>query len=100
MPTLVNFSGTLTDATGKPVTGTSGVTFYLYEEQQGGSPLWMETQNVQPDKNGHYTVALGAGKSEGLPLNLFAWGRRAGWECRHKGRRSSRGCCCSACPTH
>ncbi|MGA9964085.1 MAG: hypothetical protein WBQ10_02685 [Terriglobales bacterium] len=74
VPTLVNFSGTLTDATGKPVTGTVGVTFYLYEEQQGGSPLWMETQNVQPDKNGHYTVALGAGKSEGLPLNLFASG--------------------------
>ncbi|HXM60671.1 MAG TPA: hypothetical protein VN950_07415 [Terriglobales bacterium] len=74
VPALVNFSGTLADANGKPLTGTAGVTFYLYKDQQGGSPLWMETQNVQADKTGHYTVALGASKSEGLPTNLFASG--------------------------
>src|SRR5579863_1281993 len=74
VPTLVNFSGTLTDANGKPLTGTVGVTFYLYKDQQGGSPLWVETQNVQLDKSGHYTVALGASNSQGLPTNLFATG--------------------------
>jgi len=74
VPTLVNYSGTLTDASGKPLTGTLGVTFFLYQDQQGGSPLWLETQNVQPDKNGHYTVALGSTKSTGLPSNLFAAG--------------------------
>ncbi len=74
VPTLVNFSGTLTDASGKPLTGTVGVTFYLYKDDQGGSPLWMETQNVQPDKAGHYTVALGSSKNEGLPTSLFASG--------------------------
>jgi hypothetical protein len=74
VPTLVNFSGTLTDANGKPLTGTVGVTFYLYKDDQGGSPLWMETQNVQPDKTGHYTVALGSSKNEGLPTSLFASG--------------------------
>ncbi len=71
VPTLVNFSGTLTDASGKPLTGTVGVTFYLYQEQQGGSPLWLETQNVPADKNGHYTVALGSTRSAGVPANLF-----------------------------
>jgi hypothetical protein len=74
VPTLVNFSGTLVDANGKPLAGTVGVTFYLYKEQQGGSPLLMETQNVVPDKAGHYTVALGASTGQGLPTNLFASG--------------------------
>src|SRR5271166_4296676 len=64
VPTLVNFSGTLTDANNKPVASTAGVTFYLYNAQEGGSPLWMETQNVQPDKNGHYTVTLGSTTSQ------------------------------------
>src|SRR5579864_476428 len=55
VPQLVNYSGVLTNVNGKPVTGIVGVTFLLYKDQQGGSPLWMETQNVQPDKSGHYT---------------------------------------------
>jgi hypothetical protein len=74
VPTLVNFSGTLTQVNGKTIGGTAGVTFYLYKDQQGGAPLWIETQNVQPDKYGHYTVMLGATKSQGLPTDLFASG--------------------------
>src|SRR5579871_700259 len=74
VPTLMNFSGTLIDANSKPLTNTVGVTFYLYKDEQGGSPLWMETQNVTPDKNGHYTVALGSTTSQGLPTSLFASG--------------------------
>jgi hypothetical protein len=46
VPPLVNFSGTLTDVNGKPLTGVVGVTFSLYKDQDGGAPLWMETQNV------------------------------------------------------
>ncbi len=72
VPPLVNFSGVLTDVNGKPLTGMLGVTFYLYKDQQGGSPLWLETQNVQPDKTGHYSVLLGSTSSQGLPANLFA----------------------------
>ncbi len=74
VPTLVKFSGTLNDAGGKPLPGTSGVTFSLYVDQQGGSPLWTETQNVQADKNGHYSVLLGSTTSTGLPASLFASG--------------------------
>jgi hypothetical protein len=59
VPTLVKYSGTLTDLIGKPLSGTVGVTFLLYKDEQGGAPLWMETQKVTPDKSGHYTVALG-----------------------------------------
>ncbi len=74
VPTLVNFSGTLSSADHKPLTGIVGVTFALYQDSGGGAPLWMETQNVQPDKNGHYSVQLGAASSQGLPASVFASG--------------------------
>ena len=53
VPTLVNFSGILTDVSGKPLTGMVGVTFSLYKDAQVGAPLWVETQNVPADKSGH-----------------------------------------------
>ncbi|MGA8540209.1 MAG: hypothetical protein WB566_11970 [Terriglobales bacterium] len=55
----------------KTLTGTVGVTFSLYKDSQGGSPLWLETQNVQTEKNGHYIVMLGSTSSQGLPADLF-----------------------------
>jgi hypothetical protein len=74
VPSLVKFTGTLNDLNGKPLTGTVGVSFFLYKEQAGGAPLWMETQNVQADKAGRYSVHLGDSKSTGLPLDLFSSG--------------------------
>jgi hypothetical protein len=70
-PRLIRFSGTLRDAAGKPLTGAEGVTFALYSEADGGSPLWLETQTVQCDETGHYTALLGSATAEGLPLELF-----------------------------
>ena len=63
VPRLVRFSGTAKDAR---------ITFALYAEQTGGTPLWTETQNVQTGPGGHYTVLLGVTKAEGLPAELFA----------------------------
>ena len=74
VPPLVNFSSVLTDLNGKPLTGITGVTFLLYKEEQGGAPLWLETQNVQADEQGNYTVLLGATKNEGMSLDLFTSG--------------------------
>jgi hypothetical protein len=71
VPRLVNFSGKASDAQGKTMAGIAGVTFAIYADQFGGVPLWMETQNVQADTKGNYSVQLGATKSEGLPLDLF-----------------------------
>ena len=48
VPRLVKFSGTLHDGVGKPLTGITGITFALYADESGGSPLWLETQNVDP----------------------------------------------------
>jgi len=71
LPRLVKFSGTLKDINGNPLTTITGVTFALYSQQNGGAPLWLETQNVQPDKSGHYTVMLGSTKPDGLETELF-----------------------------
>jgi hypothetical protein len=74
VPRLVNFSGKATDAEGKPVTGIAGITFAIYKDQSGGAPLWLESQNVNADPKGNYTVQLGATSAEGLPLDLFTSG--------------------------
>src|SRR5579871_2256998 len=71
IPHMIRFTGVLKDTEGKAAQGTVGVTFAFYKDQQGGAPLWMETQNVMPDASGHYSVLLGATKSEGLPAELF-----------------------------
>src|SRR3984885_9261187 len=71
LPRLVRFGSSVTDLNGKPMTGVVGITFALYSEQAGGTPLWLETQNVTADANGHYTVLLGSTKPEGLPAELF-----------------------------
>jgi len=64
VPGVMNFSGILTDLNGKPLLGIQGVTFLLYSAPEGGTPLWMETQNITPGKNGQYTMTLGATKSD------------------------------------
>src|SRR5579871_3591474 len=74
VPPMVSFNGILTDVNAKPLTGVVGVMFSLYKDAQGGVPLWMETQNVQADKTGHYAVMLGSASRNGLPADLFVSG--------------------------
>jgi hypothetical protein len=74
VPRLVNFSGKAADVQGKAISGIAGVTFAIYKDQYEGAPLWLETQNVQADAQGKYTVRLGATKPDGLPLDLFSSG--------------------------
>jgi hypothetical protein len=74
IPNLIRYSGTLKDAQGAasvPST-TVGVTFAIYKQQDGGAPIWQETQNVTPDANGQYTTALGSTTATGLPGDLFS----------------------------
>jgi len=74
VPPMVKFDGVLRDANGKALTGAVGVTLALYKDSRGGAPLWIETQNVQADQGGHYSVMLGATSSHGLPGDLFVSG--------------------------
>ena len=74
VPGLINYSGVLKDINGKPLNGITGVTFLLYKEEQGGAPVWIETQNITPDKNGKYTVTLGSTKLDASLSDSFANG--------------------------
>ncbi len=74
VPRLIRFSGVALDETHNPMTGVVGITFSLYKDQQGGNPLWQETQNVQATEAGHYTVLLGSTSAEEVPLELFTSG--------------------------
>ncbi len=74
VPRLIKFSGVAKDASGQRRSGTVGITFSIYAEQQGGATLWMETQNAALDAQGRYAVLLGSTESAGLPLDLFATG--------------------------
>src|SRR6516162_2839533 len=74
VPNLIKYSSVLKDGSGAVITALSGVTFLIYKDEQGGAPLWMETQNVQPDKAGRYAVQLGAVSKDGLPPDVFMTG--------------------------
>src|ERR1051326_2742653 len=74
VPRLVTYSGRATDGHGKPTSGVAGVTFTIYKEQEGGAPLWLETQNVNLDSQGRYSVQLGSTAGSGLPVELFTSG--------------------------
>jgi hypothetical protein len=72
VPQIIQFSGTLGSSSAPAPSGTVSITFTLYENEQGGTALWSETDNVQVDAQGHYTALLGSASPEGLPMNLFA----------------------------
>jgi hypothetical protein len=71
IPHLVRFTGTFHPVNGLPVGPTESVTLSVYADEQGGTPLWQETQNVAVDADGHYTAVLGATQNDGVPLDLF-----------------------------
>src|SRR5512143_1740910 len=74
VPRLIKFNGVLRDLSGKPIAGPVDVTFSLYSDEAGGAALWFETQTVQADDRGNYTVLLGAMTPTGVPLELFTTG--------------------------
>ncbi len=75
VPRLVQFNGTLKDAAARPIQGVASVTFAIYADQDGGSALWTETQNVIADADGHYNVLLGGATASGMPEELFGTGQ-------------------------
>jgi trimeric autotransporter adhesin len=80
VPRLIKFSGQINlqvkdNESGENQATLIAAAFSLYELQEGGSPLWSESQKVQLDEQGRYTVLLGATQAEGLPLDLFTSGK-------------------------
>ena len=81
VPRLIKFSGEINlqskdrEAINKQPATLVTATFSLFELQDGGSPLWSESQTFQLDEQGRYTVLLGATQAGGLPLDLFTSGK-------------------------
>jgi hypothetical protein len=81
VPPLIKFNGVMPSpgtqnrTTGSASAGLVTATFSLYALEEGGSPLWSESQSLQLDEQGHYIVLLGAASPGGVPLDLFASGR-------------------------
>ncbi|MFQ6091170.1 MAG: hypothetical protein ACE5OR_00555, partial [bacterium] len=64
VPQLISFQGKLYDDAGVPLTGGYEITFCIYDVEEGGAPLWSETDSVECE-NGLYNVILGLN----TPLN-------------------------------
>ncbi len=75
VPKLIQFGSTLKDSAGRPVVGVASVTFAIYAEEDGGTALWSETQNVIADSNGHFSAQLGGATANGVPAELFGTGQ-------------------------
>lgn len=73
-PRLVKFSGVLTEFVRNSASSSVEMTFALYKDEVGGEALWTETQSVEVDKEGRYTVLLGAAQADGVPVELFPAG--------------------------
>jgi len=75
VPPVIQFSDVATgEGGGKLLAGTVEITFLLYNNFQGGEPLWSETQNVTLENSGHYSVYLGISKPDGVPMSMFTSG--------------------------
>jgi hypothetical protein len=82
VPRLVSVTGVYQPADGQPPPAGTVVTLLIYADREGGTPLWQETQNVVLDKSGGYSLLLGAGQTDGMPLEVFASGE-ARWLALH-----------------
>jgi hypothetical protein len=72
VPRSVPFNGQLTAPKGDARMARVMLTFGLYTDQQGGTPLWTEQQLVTLDADGRYSVILGGMSTDGLPGDAFA----------------------------
>jgi hypothetical protein len=60
VPTSITYQGRLTNASGSPITGTITVVFTIYDNETADTPVWSESQSIDPDDKGVFTVQLGA----------------------------------------
>jgi len=70
VPQQVRYAGRLAARAGETVE----TEFRIYAGEQGGEPLWTETQAVAVALDGTYAVLLGGASAAGLPQRVFAGG--------------------------
>jgi hypothetical protein len=86
VPALVPFTGIAPNSKAGPIS----MTFLIFKEEQGGDPLWAESQSVATDDQHHYTAMLGATLSKGLPPDLFSSGEARWLEVQISGEAPQR----------
>ena len=59
-PQTIAYQGFLTSSSGVPLNGAFNVTFRLYADAVGGSPLWEETHSGVSVNAGHFFALLGS----------------------------------------
>jgi hypothetical protein len=74
IPKVIKFAGRLQDTDGKALVGLTVVKFSLFRTATNGEALWQETQEVNADSTGRYSVLLGSSPSSSLPTEIFADG--------------------------
>jgi trimeric autotransporter adhesin len=74
VPRLIRVHGMVRADTGKPFSGSIGITFTLYQDATSTEVVWQEVQSVQLDSTGHFNALLGASSEGGVPLELFSSG--------------------------
>src|SRR4030095_15089669 len=78
VPRLITITGVYRPADGLAPRAVETVTASVYADQQGGAPLFQETQQVTVDDRGRYSVVLGAAHADGIPPSIFAGGQWLG----------------------
>lgn len=71
---LVRYTARALDGQGKPLQGDVELHFALYQGRTDRKPVWSESQKVQVDGKGKYSVQLGSATKGGLPVELFSNG--------------------------
>src|SRR5210317_1837889 len=59
VPPYMNYQGRLTDDAGNPLDTTVNVTFTVYDDSTGGTPLWSEIHPSVTVTDGLFSVLLG-----------------------------------------
>ncbi len=72
VPYSVSYHGYLTNVGGEPINAAVPMTFRLYSDPEGGTPLWEEIQPGIAVENGVFSVQLGLVNP--LDETLFPWG--------------------------
>jgi hypothetical protein len=88
VPALVPYSGEAVGSDGTVLTGETSITFQVFKDEQGGEPLFVETQSVALDPTGRYKVQLGASMTSGIPIQLFSSGEARWLEVQVAGQAS------------
>jgi len=74
VPRVINISGVFRPADGQPPSRVEVVTLWIYAAESGGAPVWQETQSIEVDPSGRYSLLLGVTEANGVPVDVFASG--------------------------